>query len=568
MLFNSALFIGCFLPITLLAFFQIGGRGYFRLATAWLLAASLVFYSWWNPANLLLLLASIGFNYGVGVGLVHVAQPHLRKALLVLGITVNLTWLAYFKYANFLIATVANLTTTVLNPVEVVLPLGISFFTFQQIAYLVDSYRSPQPFAYRFLDYSLFVSFFPHLIAGPLIHHKQIIHQFANHTIYRFNSASFAMGVTLFGMGLFKKVILADGVAPYSTQIFAAATDGVALTVVEAWIGALAFTLQLYFDFSGYSDMAIGLAKMIGIDLPINFNSPYKAVNIVDFWRRWHITLSNFLRDYLYIPLGGNRKGKLRRNLNLMITMLLGGLWHGAAWTFVVWGGLHGVYLLINHQWRSLWQRLGGQNSQQNPVWAKRASWLLTFVAVVVGWVFFKAKSLEVAVSMLRGMVGLNGISLPASLEDSLGFMQAWGVQFNDLMPSVQLQVEQLDDVNEIDPIVPILKISALLLLVWLAPNTQEWLTRGAVAAVPDQGIQPSDAEQLHRDDLRIGPVNWQTLGRLNLRSFNLNSLNPNQLSARLSWRPNRVWAVISAILTAAALLNLAQVSEFLYFEF
>jgi D-alanyl-lipoteichoic acid acyltransferase DltB (MBOAT superfamily) len=308
MLFNSPVFICLFLPITLLLFFQIGGRGWFRLAIAWLLAASLIFYSWWNPANLILLLTSILVNYGIGVALAQVVQPKLRKILLVLGVAVNLALIGYFKYANFFISSVAHVLGANLGFVHVILPLGISFFTFQQIMYLVDAYRTPKSQSYRLLDYALFVSFFPQLIAGPLVHHRQLIDQFNNKAIYRFNSENLALGITIFVIGLFKKVILADGVALYSTQAFAAATNGISLTFVEAWVGALAFTLQLYFDFSGYSDMAIGLARMVGIQLPINFNSPYKAVDMIDFWRRWHITLSNFLRDYLYIPLGGNRK--------------------------------------------------------------------------------------------------------------------------------------------------------------------------------------------------------------------------------------------------------------------
>lgn len=530
MLFNSPVFICLFLPITLLLFFQIGGRGWFRLAIAWLLAASLIFYSWWNPANLILLLTSILLNYGIGVALAQVVQPKLRKILLVLGVAVNLALIGYFKYANFFISSVAHVLGANLGFVHVILPLGISFFTFQQIMYLVDAYRTPKSQSYRLLDYALFVSFFPQLIAGPLVHHRQLIDQFNNKAIYRFNSENLALGITIFVIGLFKKVILADGVALYSTQAFAAATNGISLTFVEAWVGALAFTLQLYFDFSGYSDMAIGLARMVGIQLPINFNSPYKAVDMIDFWRRWHITLSNFLRDYLYIPLGGNRKGEVRRNINLLITMVLGGLWHGAGWTFVVWGGLHGLYLLLNHQWRLFRQRVWVENLGESNRWLKELSWLLTFVAVVVGWVFFRAETLPVAVSVLKSMAGLNGISLPESLESSLGFMQAWGVQFNNLMPNLQLEIEQLDDVNELDPIVPITKILLLLLLVKLAPNTQQWLDCTASKTAIGQ----------------VSKVGWQIL----------------------SWQPNRFWAVVSAILTAIVLLNLTQVSEFLYFEF
>lgn len=523
MLFNSLPFIFLFLPVTLLIFFQISRWGHHRLAVAWLLAASLIFYGWWNPANLMLLLPSIFFNYSVGSILSRdFNQPRFKTGLLALGIAANLALIGYFKYANFFASTANQLVGTSFSLGQIILPLGISFFTFQQIAYLVDTYRGFNKENYRFLDYSLFVTFFPHLIAGPLLHHKGVISQFANRSIYQFKLENLAVGITLFSIGLFKKVVLADGVAPYSTQIFGAAANGTSVNFIEAWVGALAFTLQLYFDFSGYSDMAIGLARLFGIRLPINFNSPYKAVNIIEFWRRWHITLSNFLRDYLYIPLGGNRHGEVRRNLNLMITMLLGGLWHGAGWTFVLWGGLHGLYLLINHQWRLFRQRYLGHDLNQTRGWMSRLSLLLTFGAVVVGWVLFKAESTATAWMLLRGMVGLNGI------------------QFDPLMPNIQLEIEQVEDVYEIDPVMAIIKILVLLGVVWFLPNTQQWL---------EAWMENTDSSS----SAVVKPVR---------------STVKTQLWKHLKWRPNLYWAVLSAILTAVALLNLAKVSEFLYFEF
>lgn len=439
MLFNSFEFIFIFLPITLLIFFQIGRQGYYKIATAWLVATSLFFYSWWNPSYVGLLLFSLLFNYFVGSVLSQRMTILInKKLLLILGIAINLALIGYFKYANFFASTVNAVLDTGFNLNTIILPLGISFFTFQQIAYLVDGYQGETK-EYSFLNYCLFVTFFPQLIAGPIVHHKEVMFQFVNKAIYRFNAEDMAVGITIFLLGLSKKVLLADTIAVYATPVFAAAAEGAHLTFYEAWTGALAYSLQLYFDFSGYSDMAIGAARMFGIKLPLNFNSPYKAVSIIDFWRRWHITLSNFLRDYLYISLGGNRKGQLRRYTNLMITMLLGGLWHGAGWTFVFWGGLHGTYLIINHQWNSF-RRLLGHDLRNSRWWSRWPGILVTFAAVVVSWVFFRAEDMETAIAMLTAMVGANGFSLASSLP--------------------------------IDKKVVLL----MLLCVWLLPNTQQWL--------------------------------------------------------------------------------------------
>ncbi len=313
MLFNSYEFIFLFLPITLLGFHLIGKHEHYRIAIAWLVGASLFFYGWWNPAYLGLILFSILFNYSIGVLLGNSPGNKLsKKTILTIGVSINLLVLGYYKYANFFVDTLNALNSTNIVLYEVILPLAISFFTFQQITYLVDSYRG-QTKEYKFLHYCLFVTFFPQLIAGPIVHHKEMLPQFANNIVYKIRSKNLAIGITIFALGLFKKVVLADGVSVYSTPVFDAAESGVILTFFEAWAGALAYTFQLYFDFSGYSDMAIGIARMFGILLPLNFNSPYKSTSIIDFWRRWHITLSRFLRDYLYIPLGGNKKGKLRR---------------------------------------------------------------------------------------------------------------------------------------------------------------------------------------------------------------------------------------------------------------
>jgi alginate O-acetyltransferase complex protein AlgI len=415
MLFNSYIFIFLFLPVTLLGFHLLGGRSLPRLTMLWLVTASLFFYGWWNPSYLVLIIGSMLFNYAAGCLL----RRHRRRGLLALGVGGNLALLAYYKYANFFVDNLNALAGSDLHLESIILPLAISFFTFQQIAYLVDTFRGETE-QHTFLHYALFVTFFPQLIAGPIVHHREMLPQFLRGFLGRLKAEHLAIGFTIFVLGLFKKTVLADSVALHATPVFNAAEAGVTISFLEAWSGALAYTLQLYFDFSGYSDMAIGLARMFGLRLPLNFNSPYKATSIIDFWRRWHITLSRFLRDYLYIPLGGSRRGELRRNVNLLITMLLGGLWHGAGWTFVLWGGLHGLYLLINHGWRKLFP---------NPRAGRIRSllgWGLTMLAVVVSWVPFRAGSLDGAAQMLAGMAGMNTFSPSVTLMREINEALPW----------------------------------------------------------------------------------------------------------------------------------------------
>jgi D-alanyl-lipoteichoic acid acyltransferase DltB (MBOAT superfamily) len=505
MLFNSWQFILLFLPITVFIFYQIGKLGKPNLAIFWLMVASLFFYGWWNPPYLILLLFSIVFNYTFGCLLSAFTIKHQRnKWTLALGVAVNLALLIYFKYANFFIVNINDVLGTNFNLYKIILPLGISFFTFQQIAYLVDAYRGETK-EYSFMQYTLFVSFFPQLIAGPIVHHKEIIPQFKNKSILRFNPENLAVGLTIFCIGLGKKLLLADYIALFATPVFNAAANDVSITFLEAWTGALAYTFQLYFDFSGYSDMAIGAARMVGVKLPLNFDSPYKSMNIIEFWRRWHITLSNFLRDYLYIPLGGNRKGKLRRYINLMITMLLGGLWHGAGWTFVFWGGLHGFYLCLNHLWHEILRALG-HDWKKSPWWSRGLGCLVTFLAVVIAWVFFRADNMSTAILMLKSMVGVNGISLSPS----------------------------------VSPVVPSTKRVLLVfcLLVWLLPNTQQWMI----------GYSPALTQPITKT-----PFKWC-----------------KNLWIRLQWQPNRVLGIImgTTIFILAKMLLDAPPSEFLYFNF
>ncbi len=399
MLFNSFEFIVVFLPATLVLYYLLGRAGKPWLPIGWLVVASLVFYAWWNPAYLLLIVGSMVFNYSLGRRL---ARPSKSRWMLTLGVAANLLLLGYYKYAGFFAANLNTLLGTTFDVGTIVLPLAISFFTFLQIAYLVDSYRGIAVES-SFLSYTLFVTYFPHLVAGPLVHHLELLPQFARKHAYRFLMENVVVGLAIFAIGLFKKVGVADTIAVHATPVFSMADAGTGMSFWLAWQGALAYTFQLYFDFSGYADMAVGLSKMFGILLPINFDSPYRSVNIIDFWRRWHITLSRFLRDYLYFALGGNRRGKARRHANLFLTMLLGGLWHGASWNMIVWGAMHGSYLVINHAWQAL-------RGERAPTRIGTASaMLVTFVAVVFGWVFFRAGTLGGALVLVQSMVGADG---------------------------------------------------------------------------------------------------------------------------------------------------------------
>ena len=403
MLFNSYAFLFGFLPVVLVGFYltaAVSRTG----AAAWLGLASLFFYGWWSWAALPLLIGSIVVNYAFGRMIVGPGGGSRRRTLLTLALGINLATLGFFKYSNFFLQTVNSVAGDAIGQVEplnIVLPIGISFYTFTQIAFLVDCYQGKVKEA-RFVHYLVFVSYFPHLIAGPVLHHAQMMPQFANPQTYLPSASRFAAGIALFAIGLAKKLLIADPNGIVADRIYA---NPGAPDFFRAWNGTLSYAFQIYFDFSGYSDMALGLSLLFGIRLPINFDSPYRAGSIIDFWRRWHISLSTFLRDYLYVPLGGNRRGSVRRYANLMITMVLGGLWHGASWTFVVWGTLHGLYLVINH----LWRLLRGPSNRVGRV-ERGAGWLLTFLAVCFAWVFFRADSFADATQILRGMVGLNGL--------------------------------------------------------------------------------------------------------------------------------------------------------------
>lgn len=450
MLFNSYAFIFGFLPITLIVFFTLTKFRLIAIARTWLLIASLVFYANWNISYLPLLLISISCNYLIGK-CIEQAQPNFEKAKLFLwlGICFNLGLLGYYKYANFFIKSLSELINTNWQITGIILPLGISFYTFIQIAYLVDTYNGKAKQS-DFLTHSLFVAFFPHVIAGPISDNKQVIPQFHKLKTYVFSHKNMARGLALFILGLAKKVLIGDNIASWVAPVF---DNAFQVSFIEAWVGALSYTLQLYFDFSGYSDMAVGLGLMLNIKLPINFNSPYKAFSISDFWRRWHITLSNFLRDYLYIPLGGSRQGEIRRYANLIITMLLGGLWHGAGWTFVIWGALHGIYLSINHSWK-----LHGKTLP------KSVGWTITFLAVVVSWVFFRARNAADAWQILQTMIGAKGIVIASNYESLFGWLSPLGVKFSQSFPYLKGGGESL------------IVLAALLVGVTFLPNTNQML--------------------------------------------------------------------------------------------
>jgi len=522
MLFNSHVFIFAFLPAVLAAFFIVASLGGRQPAIAVLVAASLFFYGWWNPAYLLLLGLSVLVNYALALA---IAQAHARsgdggaRPLLWLGVAINIGLIGYFKYAGFLAGSVNGLIGTHIDAGDIVLPLAISFFTFQQIAYLADV-RQGQPPERDFWRYCLFVTFFPQLIAGPIVHHREMLPQFAQDRTFQLRADNLAIGFTIFAIGLFKKVVIADSLATVATPVFTAAEGGAELDFFQAWSGAFAYSLQLYFDFSGYSDMAIGIARLFGIRLPLNFDAPYRATSIIDFWRRWHMTLSRFLRDYLYIPLGGNRHGPARRHVNLMITMLLGGLWHGAGWTFVVWGGLHGLMLVVNHLWhRAFPWRL-------ETWWSLAIARLVTFLAVTLAWVFFRAESFGGAIAVFEGMV-----NLPHTLAPRLGpltdVLLALGFRFDGAYISFENKLS-------------VLWLAFWIAFLWFLPTTQE-LMRNFNPAFDFRGGAP------------------RRLAGLPLLA---------RLEAALVWRPSAAWAAATAVIAAGAFLSLTRVSEFLYFQF
>ncbi len=435
MLFNSLEFIFLFLPTAFIGYFYLNHRGRTAVATAWLILASLFFYCWWDPIYLPLIVGSILFNFSTGTWLHRSIgkEPSSSrtllspKAILFFGVTCNLLLLGYFKYSDFFIHNLNRwLGEDRLSLLHMILPLGISFFTFTQIAFLVDVYKR-QAKEYDLLNYALFVTYFPHLIAGPILHHREMMPQFADMTQRSLRYDNLAKGTVLFSIGLCKKVLIADTFAVWANGGFA---DPLHLQLIEAWFTSLSYTLQLYFDFSGYTDMALGISLLFNVYLPINFNSPYKALSIQEFWQRWHMTLSRFLKEYVYIPFGGNRHDEVNTCRNLLATFIIGGLWHGAGWTFIVWGAVHGVALVIQR----LWQRL----KWPMPNWL---AWFVTFFFVNFAWVFFRAGSMSDAIEVVKGMFGFHGLAQGIAVGDYLRFLtksaSSYAALFNLRTPGV-----------------------------------------------------------------------------------------------------------------------------------
>ncbi|MDB2532195.1 MBOAT family protein [Alphaproteobacteria bacterium] len=493
MLFNSYIFIFFFLPISVGVFLILAKAKLDQWALTWAVLISLIFYGWWEPYYVVLMLLSILGNYSLGALIGKTERANFRLSLTITGVSLNLLLLGFFKYFNFSVENVNSLFGTNYHLEQIILPIAISFFTFEQIAYIVDRYRERTP-SPRFLHYSFFVSFFPQLIAGPIAHHKEIIPQIKSRLIDRIDGTMIVIGISIFCVGLFKKVMIADKVAEYSTPIYTSVSNGETIGFWESWVAAFGYTFQIYFDFSAYSDMAIGIACLFGVRLPQNFNSPYKATSIIEFWRRWHMTLSRFLRDYLYFLLGGNRKGNYRRYTNLMITMLLGGLWHGAGWGFVLWGALHGIFLSINHIWRKLF----GSKSENlySFIWAT-SSRFLTLICIVFTWVLFRTESVSLTLEVYGGMFGINGAG-----------------DFENFT-------------------IPIFFIIILWIWVLVLPNSLELF--GDYIRAKKDGI---------------------------VYSTNKKSV------VQLSWKPSKNWALLLASVTFISIINLAEISEFIYFQF
>lgn len=511
MSFVDPFFLFLFLPLALTGYHLVIPQQ--RPSPLWgirfLAAVSALFYGCWDLRFLPVLLFSTLFNFHMAK-IIGCAEGTQKKHRLVLALIFNLSLLAAFKYTAFALQTIADMLHLPISPPDIILPLGISFFTFTQIAYLVDIHRGSRP-EERFSSYFLFVTWFPHLIAGPILHHREMIPQFYAVLKTPLQRDHLAIGLTWMAIGLFKKTVLADGMAHWATPFFQAASAGADPTWIAAWSGLLAYALQLYFDFSGYCDMAIGLSFLFGIRMPLNFNSPYQAVSMIDFWNRWHMTLSRFLRDYLYIPLGGNRLGSGRKAVNILLVMVLGGLWHGAGWTFIVWGGLHGLYILINHAWRSL--RLADTRLLHG------IGSLLTFLAVVFAWTFFRASDLPTALRIANGLLGLNGVVIPAEWIPWSGMAHI--ASFLGVTVVQQADLPTLGNMAS---------IALLLAIVWYAPNAQQILTR-------TEAFLGQRSERPH---------------------------------ARVQWQPNTLWATLGGLTLAVGLFKVlfSPIGEFLYFQF
>jgi alginate O-acetyltransferase complex protein AlgI len=552
MLFNSYSFIFAFLPLTVLGYALVNRLGSRKFSLGWLILCSVVFYGIWNPLNIAIIMPSIAVNYALALAIraqlrKEAAGERMAGVLVTLGVVLNLCFLGYFKYKNFFLGSINDVTGTHFVLTEIILPLGISFITFQKIAFLVDV-RAGSIRDFDLFDFLTFVFFFPQLIAGPIVHYREMMPQFAQ-IDSRLQPDNLAVGLSLFALGLFKKVVLADGIAPYVRGAFEAAGHGESVSFFAAWMAALAYTLQIYFDFSGYSDMAIGLARLFGIKLPMNFNSPLKSSSIIEFWSRWHITLTRFLTAYVYTPMVMALTRKRMANKQPVIgrkrptagaflvllcwptvfTMFLSGFWHGAGYTYLAWGILHGVYLTINHAWRQ-WRPKWDKASYERTM--KPIGFVLTFAAVVIAMVLFRAPTMTSAWNMLHGMAALDGVSLPTAVLSRSGAL-AHGL--------AQLGIVG-DDSSGTVFMLTALWIGVLLLIALIMPNSLELLQRFAPALYFEPAPERPAAEG------NAARPAWHRGGLM------------------VAW--NGRWAILIAAFFVFGALGLSRPSEFLYWQF
>jgi alginate O-acetyltransferase complex protein AlgI len=544
MLFNSTEFLFAFLPAALSIFYLLGSIS--RVAAIrWLILASILFYAWWRPVNILIIAPSLAINFALASILMRLNQQEgsrlTSKVILGLGISFNVAFLGIFKYLDFVFGTINDVFGANLVLQHIILPLGISFITFQKIAFLVDV-QAGRVKSFTLQDYCTFVLFFPQLVAGPIVHYREMMPQF--HAVScRCEKQNVAVGVTLLCFGLFKKIVLADTIATFVTPIYQHAAAGDRISFFLAWMAAIGFTLQIYFDFSGYTDMALGLARFCGIRLPPNFDSPLRASSIIDFWLRWHMTLTRFLTAYIYNPMVlsltrrrlamgkpgfGGRKTTVGAFLSLLmvptvITMFISGLWHGAGYGFIIWGLLHGLYISINHGWRVVAMRLWPDRRRYERV-MEPTGLVLTFIVVTATMVFFRAPTITSAVDLVRGMIGLNGLALPVALIDRLGPLAG-------IFHSIGVLAEPWTG-EEFLRIV--MWIFVLLFVALACPNTLQILGRFE----PALGVRP--------------PSSRLMIAGIKIRQ----------------WNPSFPWAIMLSAIATTAIVSIAGPSEFLYWNF
>ena len=542
MLFNSYEFIFVFLPVAVAVFLVLG-----TISRTWalssLIVASLAFYTWWRPLNLLIIAPALLINFTLARTLQRLGgqkKRGLSRAVLTGGIVFNVAFLGYFKYANFAATVAHDVFGRDLVLTQIILPLGISFITFQMIAFLIDV-QGGRIESFSLRDFFLFALFFPQLIAGPIVHYREMMPQF-HRASCRFDKENVSVGLTLFAFGLFKKVVLADAIAPLIAPIYEQAASGAPISLLTAWMAAIGFTMQIYFDFSGYTDMALGIARLFGIRLPQNFYSPLRASSIIDFWLRWHITLTRFLTAYIYNPLAlsltrrrlakrkavyGGRSTTLGAFLELLMfptvfTMFVSGVWHGAGYTFIVWGLLHGVYLTINHGWRQLGPGLW-PDKQSYARFMEPAGLVLTFIGVAASMIIFRAATMGSAVNLLKGMIGLNGLALPRSVFDRLGPLTA---RLGEA--GVVRGMESGIEVNML-----VIWVLGLTFIALVCPNTLQILARYE----PALGVKAPPSKR-------------------------------GAWARAITWSASPAWAILLSVVAAIGILHLGGQSEFLYWQF